>query len=610
MSKLKYLPDEKWASIPADDFRARFLVEAYVEKLRMHTPHFYQARLMNVFNVASELIEYIEAYRENDKNAQYIFSCLDEFDECWRVDPVASRLLRDLESTRAAVCKALKGGDFSSNSLNALLVLSTAIIKRRDEYAVQLQQSLENAAVNPADLTHKTRIAEELDLIVGLYTTHLLSEGFSPTYLYTRASKLYRASEYGGRTFADQLHLVLDRLQTNRTSYKVYFGIHARKPSLLVDASANGVGSISFFTPEAIDLQPIALKSLAFPNEEAAKLIACVAIDGRDHVSAALRAKEALDVFLDTATALEMHSQVQVSSACRTNFQLNNSSYSEEVKIDLLLEFLSSEVGTSFAHPATSIRQTFKVLTPDARDQLGRSLRYLRLARTAVSLEQKLLNLWIALESLFVGSDLNILSNILVYVPPLYAHAGIMRRVNYLRDLLVENRIAKTELAFAHCPGGPTFDDLATNSQIFSLIRDGVACEELFDSIGELDHLKFKLLQIRGELKGNKEIRSRLSKSSSDVAKQLRRIYSIRNKIAHTGHYQVRPQLVIHLLDYVAISYRALSAAASRVTGGSVYTVAELLTSSKLGVEVVLERVTGNQNLIGSFDDLSASPVL
>lgn len=93
---LRYIADESWGSLPLTDFRARFFIETYCEKLRIYTPHFYQARLMNIFSACQEMMTYIEEQYASDRNFAYITSSMEEIEHCWERDPVAQELLADV----------------------------------------------------------------------------------------------------------------------------------------------------------------------------------------------------------------------------------------------------------------------------------------------------------------------------------------------------------------------------------------------------------------------------------------------------------------------------------------------------------------------------------
>jgi len=183
--------------------------------------------------------------------------------------------------------------------------------------------------------------------------------------------------------------------------------------------------------------------------------------------------------------------------------------------------------------------------------------------------------------------------------------------VIYLRDLLVANNVATTPLCRALIGSeAAVFNEITTDHHIFALLRDERAAIELFSSIGDSEHLKFKFMQIFHELKDNKALAGRLTKSETDVRRQLRRIYYLRNKIAHTGHFQgVRPQLVTHLLDYLAICYRSISAAAARAESSDVYSVPELLSAARMGADLVAARV-GARDEVRDMSSIVPQPVI
>lgn len=594
MSMLKYLPDAIWARLPVADFRARFFVECFVEKLRMHTPHFYQARLMNVISASQELRGYVEDCRANEKNIAYLQSAMEELSDCWDADPVAQELLGDLVVLRAPLVKLVLSGDVSENVLLRVSQLARSILCREDSYSSALVASIEREVVGSVDLTQKERITSQIDRVTGVLITYLLNKGYSPTYLFNRSELFTRENKYRGRTFAEQLTLVLDRLRHQQTQFDAYFGIHTTKPSLLLGITDEP--GLKFLPDIPGSIQGADREK--FKKNIDISVVAHATLSATDYVSAALKTKERLDRFLDAATALEIGSEFQVSAHCAT-MDAGPPPYLRTINVDVLLAFMVKEAGTSFAAPGQSLRQVFRNLDDLAKDQLGRSLRYLRLARNAASLEQKLLDLWIALESLFVTRDTSILQGILDFVPQLYASAGLHRRVTYLRDLLVANDVTTTPLCrTAIRSDAATFDNNTADHHVFAILRDESAAIELFNSMGDREHLKFKFMQIFRDLKDNKALAVRLTKSETDVRRQLRRIYYLRNKIAHTGHFQgVRPQLVTHLLDYLAICYRSISAAAATAASGDIYSVPELLTAARMGADLVSARVAARDEV-------------
>lgn len=583
---MKYLADHVWASLPTTDFRPRFFIETYLEKLSMNTPHFFQARLMNVISSCREAITYVAAYEENEKNSGYLRSAIEEIENSLEKDPIAKNLFKHLEAPLRKLFSEMRGEAIQVNHLQRLTVICRAITSRETEYEGNLLAELRAAILNPVDLSQKQRVTESIYQLTSLYTTQLLNKGYSPTYLFTRAEMFTRISNYSSRTFAEQFDLITERLVSRISSFEVYLGLTTTKPSSLLTIPNDPEFQFLSNLPPCITGKELG----KFNKGVTPNLIAKTIIDATDYVTAAWKAKDKLDKFLDAFTALELNPNISTTHSCAIVQRSKNLTHTKTLNIDRLISFLASEGGTYFKGTNTTIRSAMSVLNKDGKENLGRSLRYLRLAREAVSFEQKLLNLWISLESLFSASESGILPAILGYAPQIYAISSIRRRVLYLRDLLAANSIGTTPLVQGCTPTKfDQFSSSTTEADIYALLKNELAAIELFNSLGNKEHLKYKLLTIFEELKSNSNLLIRLEKSEKDVARQLRRIYFLRNKMAHAGHYEnIRPQLVIHLLDYVAVCYMAICSSAQHSKIADMCTVGDLLAGFKMGIEVVI----------------------
>lgn len=601
-----YLSDSLWARLPMDDFRPRFFVETYVEKLSVYTPHFSQSRLMNIFSSCSEALGYIDEYLSNEKNSGYLLSALDEIDSCFSSDPIAQTLFANMDGPRSSLFKKIRGGSFNLGQLTRLKVVCRAIVSQEETYASELLNELKKAIFDPTDLDKKARIAENIYTLTGLYTTHLLNRGYSPTYLFNRAEMFTRENNYQGRTFAQQFEQITERLRTYTTEHEVYFAVRTNKPANLLEIDDDPTFTFTESIPDVIQGQNREKLSRDFvPN-----VIAMASIETTDHIGASWYVKDKLDQLLDAVTALDLNPKIQISSHCVTIARHPTVDHAKAINISFLLGFLSSEGGTYFSSSNASIRHSFSKLNSQGKEQLSRSLRYLRLARESVSLEQKLLNLWIALESLFSGGQSTILASILDYVPQAFAVAALSRRVHYLRDLLVKAKACTTHSVRDELGIGNQFDEEVTDGQIFLLLRNETAAIELFDSLSPKEHLKFKIISTFSEMKSNATIAKRLEKSEVDVERQLRRIYFLRNKIAHTGHYSnIRPQLITHLLDYVASCYLALSVSAAKSPIRDGQSVDDLFAAYKMGADMIENRVN-SESEIGQLTELIPVPVI
>ncbi|QAU33756.1 hypothetical protein [Janthinobacterium sp. 17J80-10] len=603
---MKYLADDKWERLPINDFRARFFVETFTEKLSMRTPHFYQSRLMNIFSSSLEALTYISEYRSNDKNGGYILSSLDEIDSCLSNDPVAEFLFAKMEGSRQQIFKKIRGGDFSSGQLNRLSVICRGVLAREEDYEKELLADLNKVLFSNVELAQKDRLTTSIYALTGLYVTHLLNKGYSPTYLFNRAEQFTRETNYSGRNFKEQFEFITEKLRSHTTSFEVYFAIRSNKPSSLL--AINDEDNCKFFSTIPDDIQDNKLKkSWAELNPNA---IARLTITSTDFVSASWRTKDKLDQLIDAVTALELNPQIAFHPHCMAISRNQQFTHGESLNISLLIGFLTSESGTFFTKSDNTIRHALAKLNIEGKEHIGRSLRYLRLARESVSLEQKLLNLWIALESLFSDGENSILLNIVEYVPQIYALTGLQRRIEYLRDALVRHQIPITPLALSITKGDAVFNEESTSSIVFEVLKNKDASIELFNSLGPKEHLKFRFYSTFMDMKDNKSLADRVKRSETDVARQLRRIYFLRNKITHTGHFaNIRPQLITHLLDYLAVSYVAISKAAIQTKNDRLHSISDLLVAYKMGAEAVVSNINSS-TAINTFEEIVPTPLI
>lgn len=263
---------------------------------------------MNIFSSCNEALEYVDAYRSSEKNSGYLVSSIKEVGDCWDSDTVAQEVFSDLGSLRVSLFKAVQAGELGGHVLNRISALCRAVLARRDAYRSLLSESLYDAVVGHAELEQKDRITTEIDKLTGLYVTSLLNQQFSPTYLFNRAEMLYRRKNYAGRDFSGQLAVFLRRLRgENIATFDAYYGIKVSRDDLLLSIDDEPGMSFSECLPEELK----SLEDDAFSAGMRPNVVVKCTIEATDYISAALRAKERIDKFMDLASALEVSRRVQ-----------------------------------------------------------------------------------------------------------------------------------------------------------------------------------------------------------------------------------------------------------------------------------------------------------
>lgn len=247
-------------------------------------------------------------------------------------------------------------------------------------------------------------------------------------------------------------------------------------------------------------------------------------------------------------------------------------------------------------------------LNNDNNNILINSLRYFRLANHSNSTEQKFLNTWIALETLFVSHDYNwddidnnagqsIISKIIEYIPVFYNSFSVVRKVRYIKETLINNNIKlpfsiQEKLNLKYDIFSRENKDLIKDDHIYSIFKD----EELFtslmrdsDSISNLEHLKYRCTSLFELIKTKDSIKRSFNNSNKSIYNQLYRLYSIRNRIAHQGyHFKINPQLINHLTDYLIISYAVLSINTSNLSeSNSINSILDIFSLHKLKFDII-----------------------
>lgn len=603
------ITEKTWSRLPFPDYRVRFFLEVYIEKLRMQTPHFHQARLMNIFSCCSEVLMHVGEHRRTRKNSRYLQAVVEEFKSCWEKDSIANILLADQESVLSDLLLKVSKGDTGANNLTRLEVLSSYLMSKKSEYSDLLYRELRDSVLGRKDLEKKDRNLSLIFRLTGLYITDLLERGFSPTYLYNRSEMLTRYNNYGNKNISEQFDSVFEKLKDGPRNFSVIFSIKTNKKNSLL--KLKGESGFDFLTDAPQGVSDEDVEKLI--SEFRPSFYAAIEVEANDYVRAAWLGKEKLDEFVDFASAIEINPRVQVAGHCIVSWRNGETNHRRTFDIQLLTQFLVSESGTYLSTSKTGISDIFENLDNAGRDCIRRSLRYLRIARGSASLEQKLLSLWISLESLFKDEDeTGIINNVCDNVPKIYAVISITRRVRYLRELFYRSEVDVEKAVNDNVFDEPKtkFSSDVSDNEMFALLLNSDAALAQFESMGNKEYAKYMLVSARDEIVGNASLRRRLKNSMSDVDRQIRRIYFIRNKIAHSGHHSnIRPQLVVHLVDYLSSCYIAIALAARAKSGSAQVSLEKCLQAYSLGSERVIYRCDSNEP-ISDFSELQVKPVI
>lgn len=244
---------------------------------------------------------------------------------------------------------------------------------------------------------------------------------------------------------------------------------------------------------------------------------------------------------------------------------------------------------------------------------LRNSLRYFRLARQSKSIEQKLLNTWIAVESLYIKSEshednlkTSLIENIIHYVPMIYNSLSIAIKIRYAKKLLSSNKIEiNDEIKNKLNLNEKYFSESTADDTIWKIMQQKDLFKSLVNNIDILEHLKYRL-DIIHKFCQDKNISKNFEKSKLRVERQLYRIYYMRNKIAHSGHYNnINYNLLTHLMDYLIISYSAIvvgSKKLHKIAPNEEFSILDIFSYYELEYNNLIENIKSKD--INNFKDV------
>ena len=544
-----------WKNLPTIDFRNRFFIEAWKEVLYVDTPAFYQSKVINTISGAEETIGCIRDFLEDPKNGKHLISVIEDYHQYWKNDKIAEHVYGNLYK-KISELLSISDKALTKEKALELRTFCILILEKEEDYFEESKNKLKRAVIGDADLSKKDRITKEIYSLTKSFIGYLLWKGYSPTYLYNRMEMFTRAKNYGQRDFKAQLNSVLDKLTTRIHEYNVYFAISTLQKYLQDMGQLLGVIFIKY--ENQIPSDQFAKISQGLKTKTLAK----ITVSTTDYVSASWQANEILDRAIDfLAIEKPMHS-ISYSPLCFTRVQIGQINHKHTINIGLLKQFITSKK-TSILDNVNgdkkfNFRESIKL---ERYDVLARSPRYLRIAKESTSLEQKLINIWIALECIFEKTEGNIISGIVKYIPKFYSASAVLSRISYSQHLLAK-RLKEIPSDLIEGVGGTKkkFNELSLE-ECFDIMKVEANRHKIYKELDARDEqfLIFRIIHIYDELSDGQKISERLINTQKDVERQLYRIYRLRNKLAHRAfHNNVPPQFIDNLITYLLSSYSIL----------------------------------------------------
>jgi len=576
------------------------LIDAYV-----HTPHFHQAKMMGVLDLSKEVLENIKVFESNDKGKGYLISSLKELKLALERDIVAREIFSDILDVFDDCAKNFNSEKFPKSLIVQLGILCKRIAEDEVEYFSKLEATLIEIICGECDLTKKESITDEINSLTRRYVTALLNSGYSPTFLFNKTQLLTRITNYSGRNFTDQLRFFVGSLDRKTRDFHVFFGIKTNKKATVKNYKPyKGVKLLTDIPDKHFSISTKTFSKFA-PD-----FYMKITVEALDYISAALIANEIIESEFDLLKTLSNKINLSMHTSCYVDYRAKGNTYQRDVKLTLLSSLLTYDYRSNRLSNYLSLDFRKKLDFSSIRKLEG-VLKNLRQVKESARLEQKLLNLWISLESLsYSGDDKSIISSITNFLPKIYAINSIEQRIKYVLDLMAsfEVKIPET-VRERHSIENIYFNDDLSLIDFYEITVCESSAKEICISISHLDFMYFRFYELYKVISNKKKIKLRLSNTREDIENQLYRIYQKRNNIVHVGFSDSLNHYVInHLSDYVNTILLIVFDVIERSKQEYQITLDDILLSTQLIIDNKFKTI--EKDSISSLDKLEIEVII
>lgn len=185
--------------------------------------------------------------------------------------------------------------------------------------------------------------------------------------------------------------------------------------------------------------------------------------------------------------------------------------------------------------------------------RLNATYSYANMSKASYAIEEKYMNMWVALESL-CRSDVydNIISNVLETVPAALCNRYEYRKYRNFAEDCIRCGVDLRFLSRAYQIKNPDKHQLVKD--ILSIFKDTKLYSELLDKCKVNSLLAYRCMELHEQAVDGERMVSSIMMHYKNVRQQLSRLYRIRNAIAHTAALEdvQMVRYIEHLEDYLS----------------------------------------------------------
>ncbi len=204
---------------------------------------------------------------------------------------------------------------------------------------------------------------------------------------------------------------------------------------------------------------------------------------------------------------------------------------------------------------AKTLRESLSIIHGEGtlKVRLNATYSYANMSKASYAIEEKYMNMWVALESL-CRSDVydNIISNVLETVPAALCNRYVYRKYRNFAEDCIRCGVDLKFSSQTYPIKNPDKYQLVKN--ILSIFKNEQLYSELLNKCKVNSLLAYRCMELQKQAVDGERMVSSIMKHYKNVRQQLSRLYRIRNAIAHTAALEDVKMIryIEHLEDYLS----------------------------------------------------------
>lgn len=550
-----FLNENNCQKLPLTDVRQRYFLDIIRTRLNVGSPLYIQSNSFNIFYITQESLNHIEKFKNDEKRyTNYLKQSLKELLDIYNEDIVYRELSLPTDLIKSNIEKCINYGNENKGNYDIELLEFNLrlVLSNQEKYEKIAFQKLkfhlfeENFEIQKCE-----RSFSKIRLYTKYFISQLLFRGYSSIYLYNRLEQFVQIKNYKGNDFITQFEKIIGGLITKKSDIQLYLPIKAKKDIYNI-ALLNDYKFSFFDESSGSDLLKQKIEIIKNKNNESDIYFLEHNMQSTDYLSAILNLNSKIEKICD----LYIHGDELIFYK---DIVIKIGSSVLLYNLDKIWKTVSSdrwyhnEIKNSYE--LKNLISTFKY---DSQKTISQSLRYLKIGSKSQNIEQKFLNYWISLESLFSWhkSD-SILNAMNDFIPYFSFIDNIKSRIKFIKNILKKYNPKINPVIISRLNLNKDYYQDLSNSDLLKILKSKDDLKRMLDDLNNLEYAKSLILD---QLEYLKDTKSYFNDHKKICENNLRRIYLHRNQITHQGHYDKIPvHLILLLKNYIYSCYYSIT---------------------------------------------------